>query len=311
MASQIDIERLFEYLDQSVEVLKPWLQGSSIKAFSETLHYLMNDEITLPMKESVLETLKALKVTISDETFAREAMRKSCQLMLLKVFKEERYSNAMMTPDTIGLLIGYLISHLYDEHPAVIFDPLVGTGNLLASIPQVNEADSHLIGVDDDPLMADVAHHLLDALGFQETVYLQDTFTFDEGSYPCIVTDFPIHKKDSKEAYFPYQVILWHILKVPPKGHFIAVIENDFFTQRGHEEFKEKLSKVAHLYGLIKLDETLFKNHPKSVLILQRKQHGSDTMDDFLLADLPPISEEEAFRQTLARIDQWFAHKKG
>ncbi len=311
MASQIDIERLFEYLDQSVEVLKPWLQGSPSKAFSETLYYLINDETTLPLPESVLETLKTLKETISEEPFAREAMRKSCQLMLLKVFKDERLSNAMITPDTIGYLMGYLIAHLYDSPPDVIFDPLVGTGNLLASLPMVADHPTHLIGVDDDPFMAEVAQRMLEALGFEETIYLQDTFTFDEGQYPCIVTDFPIHKKDSKAPYFPYQVLLWHILKVPAQGFFLAVIENDFFTQRGHEEFKEKLSQVAHLYGLIKLDTSLFKNHPKSILILQRKHHESDTMDDFLLADLPPISDEEAFRHTLDRIDQWFAHKKG
>ncbi len=305
------IERLYTFLEESSETLKPYTQKSALKAFVETLNFLLDDAVEMPLPEETLEILSRLKAEVSGEPFSKTAMRKACQLMLLKAFKEERFSNAMMTPDTMGLLFGYLIEKLYDAPPETILDPMVGTGNLLASLPQAMTGETHMVGVDDDPLMVEVANNLLDALEIPHEVFAQETLTYESGTYPCIVCDFPIHKKDSNQSYLPYQVLLFHVLKLTPGGFFFALIENDFFDQPERAIFQEKVLKVAHLYGLIKLDEGMFKLHPKSVLILRRKTHEQEKIDDFLIADLPPFQDQAAFAQTLQRLEQWFAQRKG
>ncbi len=310
MNEHSQIERLYTFLEESTEHLKPYSQHRTLKALNLTWTYLLEDTLEMPLPQTVLSALKALKDDIVDETFDKRSMRKACQLMLLKAFKEDRYSNAMMTPDTMGLLFGYLIDKLYPSGLKTIFDPMVGTGNLLAALPQALKDELFYVGVDDDPNMIDTATNLMDVLAFNHDFYLQDTLTFETGEYDCIVCDFPIQPVSSNLPYLPYEVLLKHLHRLTPSGYALVLIENNFFEQRGKEQFQRALLKEAHLYGLIKLDEGMFKQHPKSVLILKRKLDEAETLDDFLLADLPAFDDYEAFSKTLERIELWFAKRK-
>jgi site-specific DNA-methyltransferase (adenine-specific) len=64
------------------------------------------------------------------------------------------------------------------------------------------------------------------------------------------------------------------------------------------------------MFGLIKLDESLFKNHPKSILILKKKGEEDEILDHFLLVDLPPFSDQTAFNQALGKMESWFKKKE-
>ena len=51
------------------------------------------------------------------------------------MLKEGAHPNHQMTPDTIGLFLGYLVSKFLGKQKNVtILDPAVGTGNLLTAI---------------------------------------------------------------------------------------------------------------------------------------------------------------------------------
>lgn len=310
MNEHSQIEKLYTFLEESSEYLKPYAQNQALKALNLTLNYLLDDAVDMPLPDEVLGALRQLKDDITEETFDKVSMRKACQLMLLKAFKDDRYSNAMMTPDTMGILFGYLLDKLYPQGLNTIFDPMVGTANLLASLPQPLQRDIQFVGVDDDPLMIETATNLMDALQFNHDFYFQDTLTFDQGMYDALVCDFPITPVASNLPYLPYDVLLTHVTKLSPGGYALLLIENNFFEQRGRTLFQEALLKMAHLYGLIKLDEGMFKQHPKSVLILKRKLDEAEKIDDFLLADLPAFDDLEAFTTTLERIEQWFAKRK-
>ncbi len=311
MEKTTDVEQFYDYLDQCALALHandktPYLNGVAL-----ALDFLLDDALPEETPDDVVQRLREAKTQVIDQNFDKETVRKAIQLALLKGFKSLNVTNSMMTPDTIGMFMSYLLKKLYGENSTLtVFDPLVGPGNLLATINNHHREGHTFIGTDIDPLLCQLSRNVLDALDIKHQIYHQDTRTFEGLTTDLIVCDFPVEKKNRKEMYFPYQIILKHMHQLKPYGFFVAVIENDFFDQKEATDFKKKLLKTMHLYGLIKLDEGLFKNHPKSILILQKKQTESETLSDFLLADLPSFSDETAFNKTIEKIELWFKNRK-
>ena len=306
------LEKFYTYLDQVANRLYEMDETPYLKGIVHGLDYLLDDEVRKGLVDVVYEDLKRYKDTIREVAFDKETVRKAVQLALLNGFKTMGVTNSMMTPDSIGMFIAYLLKKLYKDDAALnIYDPLIGTGNLAATINNHFSGYCHFEGSEADPLLSELSRNFLDALEIDHQIYHQDTLTFDKGDYDLVLTDFPVESIDRKMMYFPYQVILKHMHHVKVGGFFIAVIENDFFDQKEASEFKEKLMKTMHLYGLIKFDEGLFKNHPQSLLIMQKKAKEDDQLSDFLLADLPPFTEEKRFNEALSKIEQWFSKQKG
>ncbi len=310
MRKTSNVELFYDYLDQSAMALHTHDKTPYLNGLTLALDFLLDDTLPDESYHDVQPSLNAFKADVMDIDFDKETVRKAIQLALLKGFKALKVTNSMMTPDTIGMFISYLLKKLYDDETLRIFDPLVGTGNLLATINNHHREGHTFIGTDIDPLLCRLSRNVLDALDVHHQIYHQDTRTFDGLTTDLIVCDFPVEKKNRKEMYFPYQIILKHMHHLKDYGFLIAVIENDFFDQKEAEDFKKTLLSTMHLYGLIKLDEGLFKNHPKSLLILQKKHDEAETLPDFLLADLPPFTDETAFNKTIEKIEHWFKNRK-
>ncbi len=311
MKTQAASEAFFDYLDQCASRLyhedkTPYLEG-----VSHALAFLLDDQVNHPSFENIVDDWSSYKDAVIEQAFSKESVRKAVQIALLKGFKEMRITNSMMTPDTIGIFIAYLVKKLYGKSDKlVVLDPLNGTGNLSATLHNHVQETLQFIGLDADPLLCHIARNLFDALEMKHQVYHQDTLTYQGPKVDMIITDFPIESQDRKHSYFPYEVIMHHQQYLNPYGFFLAVIENNFFEQKEAPGFKKRLQDHMHLYGLVKLDEGLFKNHPKSLLILQKKQDAKEKLNDFLLADLPPFTDQTAFQKTLKQIEDWFLKRK-
>lgn len=275
-----------------------------IDALNRVFQYLLEDEITL---ESIHDQkkVKAAKKEIIDINFDVKSMRKAFQLFILQAFKDDPIISPEMTPDAIGYFIHYLILKLFKKMPDIIFDPLMGTGNLMATIAESHE-ELMVVGVDINDRILELSRNYLDALDIHHQLFHQDTFSFQDRVFPLIITDFPVHRKDNKGPYLPYYVILHHLKNLEADGYMIVLIENDFFSVAPVENFKELLQKEAHLFGLLKLDDSLFKNHPKSILILKKKHAPEEQIERFLVADIPSFTDQEAMSDTLLRLNTWF-----
>ena len=312
MENTQNIEVIYEYLDNVSKRLHDMDGTPYLEGLSYALDFLLDDDIPKTLVDIVRQDLETYKRDVVDSNFDKETVRKAVQLALLNGFKEMNITNSMMTPDSIGMFMGYILSRLYGKNASLnVYDPLVGTGNLLATLNNHFSENITFEGTEADPLLSALSRNFLDALDVKNQIYHQDALTFKKGPFDLIVTDFPVESKDRKETYFPYQVILHHMQNVKKGKFFLAVIENDFFEQAEAAEFKEKLMRTMHLYGLIKFDEGLFKNHPQSLLIMQRKHREDETIDDFLLADLPQFTDQEKFNTALSKIENWFNKQKG
>lgn len=308
MIDKKQIERFFDYVDQfAIEVYgvhkKPYLE-----AMNEAFIYLLDDELNEDYIGELKDKLKTIKDTIVDVSFEREEVRKAVQLALLRGYKHANVSNSLITPDTIGIFIAYLIKKLYNTKGLnSILDPLVGTGNLLYTVINHLELDIKASGIDNDITKCNITKNLGDLLDIENEVYYQDTLSFYYKGYDLILTDID---DDSSSEYFPYKVINHHIDSLEDGGFLVAVIANDFFEQEKNQIFREEIQKKGYIFGLIKLSETLFTQNPKSILIIQKKGIDVEPVKEFLLVDLPSFNDIENFNKSLNQIDQWFSKRE-
>lgn len=279
-----------------------------LEALNGVFRFLLDDEYPESIQHP--DTLIEAKRAIQNSHFDGPSMRKAFQLFILQAFKDDHIANALMTPDGIGYFIGYLIDKLYPTPPLRVLDPFLGTGNLLATLAEGLPDETVYSGIEIHDQLVELARNYLDALELTHTLYQQDSFSFKDHRFDLIVTDFPIYKKDSKAPYLPYYGILHHLDHLEPHQFMICLIENDFFETAAADEFKKSLQTKAHLYGLLKLDESLFKAHPKSILIVQKKAHSNDRIDHFLVAEIPAFDDLEAMEDALVKINTWFKDRK-
>jgi site-specific DNA-methyltransferase (adenine-specific) len=305
-----NIEFFYDYFDFVCNVLYHNYQKTYLEGMNEAFSLLLDDEIEGDYREEDILLLRAEKDTITEIEFLPEEVRKSVQLGLLKGYKHAYQSNALITPDTIGLFIGYLIKKLYnDTEITSILDPLVGTGNLGYSIINYLERDIKLFGVDNDILKCNLARNIGDLLHIENEIFYQDTVSYFDQGFDCIVTDMPL--LTDHDDYLPYKVVNHHLDGLKEGGYFFGIIDNDFFDKSGSDLFKKEIDNKSYIFGLIKLSESLFKGTPKSILIIRKKGEHTKQLKDFLLVDLPSFTDIQNFNVILNQIEDWIDKRKG
>ena len=142
LMKQEHIERFYDYYDQVATLLYEIDKTPYIEGMNEAFNFLLDDTLSKPYDHDVLHQLKHFRDEIIDVSFEREEVRKSVQLGMLKGYKHTFSSNALITPDTIGIFIGYLVKKLYSRRVlSTIIDPFVGSGNLLYAVANQLDMD--------------------------------------------------------------------------------------------------------------------------------------------------------------------------
>lgn len=276
-----------------------------IDAINASLIFLLDSDHSLEDSKEI-ETIEKAKEKLDGLNLDVKEIRRAFQLYILKAFKDSQVANALITPDSIGYFMSYLIKKCYPVPPKSVCDPFLGSGNLLATISEELPNDTLYTGIEIHDRLAELARNYLDALDINHTIYHQDSFLFKDQMFDFIISDLPIYKKDSKAPYLPYYAILHHLNFLQNNQYMMVLIENDFFDYSQSETFKKELAEVGHMFGLIKLPESLFKTHPKSILILKKKEKKDDILDRFLVAELPSFIDKDAFEDAIDKINDWF-----
>jgi len=299
-----NIEIFYDYFDFISNHLYHEYEKTYLEGMNEAFSLLLDDETEGEYREEDILLLREQKEMIIDIEFHPEEVRKSVQLGLLKGYKHAYQSNAQITPDTLGLFVGYLIKKLYKKMPLeTLLDPLVGTGNLGYAIINYLEKDIKLFGVDEDHLKCNLARNIGDLLNIENEIFYQDTVSYYDQGFDCMVTDMP--PITDHDDYLPYKVINHHLDGLKEGGYFFSIIDNDFFEKSGSDVFKKEIDSKGYIFGLIKLSETLFKGTPKSILIIRKKGDNIKQLKDFLLVDLPSFNDVHSFNNTLSQIEKW------
>lgn len=305
MVDKMNIEMFYDYFDGVANLLYHSYQKSYIEGMNEAFNYLLDDNFEGEYEIEDISLMKDMKEKIIGINFEPEEVRKSVQLGLLKGYKHSFSSNALMTPDTIGIFIGYLVKKLYPKMDIMsVLDPLIGTGNLVYSTLNHIELNAKVFGVDNDLLKCNIARNLGDLMDYENEMFYQETLSYYDSGFDLILTDMPT--ENAEDDYLPFKVINHHLDNLKDGGYMISVIENDFFEKKGSDIFKEEIDKKGYITGLIRLSESLFKTSPKSILIIRKKGDNVSPHKDFLLVDLPSFNDIEHFNKTIIQIDNWF-----
>lgn len=321
---------MFKQIDETVNLLQKSLSSSYLDAFIESADNLITGEIQVedgkPDPQTVSQLTK-LYDAIDVSTADSETIRVVVQLIMLKAVKRDAIQpNHQMTPDTLGLLIAYLIEKIgISTNQFSIFDLSVGTGNLLTTVlnhlEKATGKKGKAYGVDNDDSMLAVAS-INAQLQYQSLqLYHQDAIdSLDIPQCDLVVSDLPVgyypiddnttnYETRAKEghSYVHHLLIEQAMNYLKPAGFGVFLVPSDLFKTEESKQFIEWIQRRAHLQGFVNLPDDLFqtKQAQKSILILQRRGERSHQAPKVLLGQFPSFKNKNEFGSFMTEIDNW------
>lgn len=325
------IEQLFKLLDESSLVLKNELDSSYLDALLETGENLIDGKQARQVEgvptEAVIERLNRLYAQWEKDEVTPEKIRKAFQLALLKGAKVDNLqANHQMTPDAIGFIMSYIIEKMIgDEATKIrIFDPAVGTANLLSTIYNhltlkniVVEAE----GVDIDDLLLSLASVLIGLQRQSIKLIHQDAIQdllvdpvdvvvsdLPVGFYPLDerVTDFKTKAKTG-HSYAHHLLIEQSVHYLKPGGVGVFLVPSQLFETEEAPALTKFIQETIYLQGMLHLPKELFKTEHsrKSILLIQKKGAEAKQAKQVLLAQIPDFKNQAAMLRFMNEVDTW------
>ncbi|ATH64940.1 MULTISPECIES: class I SAM-dependent methyltransferase [Staphylococcus] len=302
------MEKLFKTLDEKAKALNE----ENGQSFMENLGLAMENVYT--EQRSLLE-----QATLQDR-------RKAFQFAYLNLMqKEDIQANHQITPDSIGMILGFLAARFLKNKEAFhIADIASGAGHLSASVHEVLSEHTmmhHLVEV--DPVLSRVSVHLANFLEIPFDVYPQDAIMplpFEDAD--VVIGDLPIgyyplddrSKEmelgfDEGHSFSHYLLIEQAISALKTSGYAFLVVPSDLFEGTNVKQLQNFIATETEMQAFLNLPSTLFKNEKarKSILILQKKETNVTKPVEVLLANIPDFKSPQQFQAFLQDLNAWMA----
>jgi site-specific DNA-methyltransferase (adenine-specific) len=330
MSQPSQTEKLFSLFNETAELLQEDLAYAYLEAIAETGENLFQNQVLQEeLTEFAKKRLEKKYNEFSIENYSSEEIRKGFQLAILKGMQENIQPNHQMTPDSIGIFIGYLAQKwMSGKKTITVLDPAIGTGNLLATLLNsfAPEKVEKAIGVDIDDVLIKLAY-----VGANLQKHPLELFTQDSleplfiDPVDLVVSDLPVGyypndlraneyklKADEGMSYSHHLFIEQSINHLKPGGNAIFLVPNGLFESPEASKLQEYLKNHTYIQAFLKLSPTLFKNKDagKSILIVQKKKPEIRGPKQVLLAELPKFSNQQALSEILVKIDRWYEEQK-
>ncbi|MFT8321677.1 MAG: class I SAM-dependent methyltransferase [Bacillus sp. (in: firmicutes)] len=324
----VPVEKLFAVFNETATIVKEELDCTYLEALAITGENMFQEAI---LQENISEysakKLKKSYESISLNEYSKEEIRKSFQLAILKGMQENVQANHQMTPDSIGMLIGYLVQKFYRQPSMQLLDLAVGTGNLLTTV--INHQPDKTIkafGVEIDELLLQLAYINANLQEQPVEFYNQDSLEkLFIDPVDIVVGDLPVGyypndigaseymlQADNGHSYAHHLFLEQSINHLKDGGYALCMVPNGLFESEQaaklHHFFKEKV----YIQSILQLPLSLFKNKQaaKSILVLQKKGDGIKAPKQVLLANVPKLSNINQMEKLLSQIDLWIKENK-
>ena len=288
------MERLFHHLDEKAKTLNQ----ENGQSFIENLGLAMEDIYT--NQREMLE-----QATLQDR-------RKAFQFAYLSLMQEENIqANHQITPDSIGLILGFLVQRFTQDNDELhVVDIASGAGHLSAAVKEVLTETTimhHLIEV--DPVLSRVSVHLANYLEIPFDVYPQDAIMplpLEESD--IVIGDLPIgyypvddRSKEMKlgfkegHSYSHYLLIEQAVNALKGAGYAFLVVPSELFSGEHVKQLEKFITTETEMQAFLNLPSTLFKNEKarKSILILQKKKADVTKPVEVFLANIPDFKNPQ------------------
>ena len=303
---QTIMEKLFKTLDEKAKALNE----QNGQSFIENLGLAMEDVYS--NKRELLE-----QATLQDR-------RKAFQFAYLSLMQEETIqANHQITPDSIGLILGFLVQKFTENNEELhVVDIASGAGHLSASVNEVLKDTTimhHLIEV--DPVLSRVSVHLANFLEIPFDVYPQDAIMplpLEEAD--IVIGDLPIgyYPLDERShemqlgfkeghSYSHYLLIEQAITALKQSGFAFLVVPSNIFEDDKVKQLENFIATETEMQAFLNLPKTLFKNENarKSILILQKKKSNETKPVEVLLANIPDFKNPNQFQGFIGELNTW------
>ncbi|KRN08872.1 adenine-specific DNA methylase [Liquorilactobacillus mali KCTC 3596 = DSM 20444] len=330
------ISSAYNLFDKSINLLKEDLDSSYMDALVETGDNLLeNGKIMVEdgkPTEKVIKELEHIYAEFLDINLSPEEMRQVIQFALVNASKVDKIQpNHQMTPDSIGLLVAYLLERILGPKEEIkILDIAVGTGNLLSTLTnhlkQNKVKEVELFGVDNDDTLLAVAGMSLKMQQIEAHLYHQDAIdNLITPKVDVVLSDLPVGyypidervvnfgtKAKSGHSFVHHLLIEQSILQLLPGGWGIFLVPKNLFESAEAKSLLEVIQQQAHFQGILNLPNDLFasQDSAKSLLLLQKRGNGAKQANPVLLGGFPAIKDKEAFAKFLQQVDNWINKNK-
>lgn len=300
------MEKLFQTLDEKAKALNE----NNGQSFIENLGLAMEHIYT--SKRDLLE-----QATSQDR-------RKAFQFAYLSLMqKEDIQANHQITPDSIGLILGFLSQRfLKNKEELHVVDIASGAGHLSASVHEVlteHTVMHHLLEV--DPVLSRVSVHLANFLEIPFDVYPQDAIMplpFEETD--VVIGDLPVGyypaDERSKEmalgfeeghSFSHFLLIEQAVVALKQSGYAFLVVPSNIFEGSNVKQLQNFIATETEMQAFLNLPSTLFKNEKarKSILVLQKKETNVTKPVEVLLANIPDFKSPQQFQAFLQDLNVW------
>jgi site-specific DNA-methyltransferase (adenine-specific) len=301
----------------------------------ENIFIMIDNETVSIQKQQELSYLESLLTTTESwldgqlsvpAGATKEDTRKAIQLAILKGMKEHVQPHHQMTPDALGLLVGYLVELFVKEPKTTVLDPAAGTGNLLFTV--MNYLDGRMAGtaVEIDDLLIRLASNIGNLIEQPVTFYLQDALQpLLIDPVDCVVSDLPVGyypdeqvaagfdlKAEEGMSYAHHLFIEQSLKHTKEGGYLFFVIPKNIFESPLAGDLHSFLKQQAHIQAVMELPDNIFKHaqHAKAILVLQKKQEGLKAPKEVLLARVPNMSKPETMAKFFTQVNAWFKENK-
>ncbi|MDP4169516.1 MAG: class I SAM-dependent methyltransferase [Bacillota bacterium] len=322
------VEQLFTVFNETSLVLQEELECTFLEALAETGENIFQQSILQEeLSELNVKRLKKQYEEINLDKFSKEDIRKAFQLVILKGMKESVQPNHQMTPDTVGMLVGYLVQKFVKEKSFRILDPAVGTGNLLTTVlNQQLDKSIESVGIEIDDILIRLAFINANLQEHPVELFNQDSLEpLFIDPVDAVISDLPIgyYPNDLRAADYQLKAIEGHsyshhlfieqsVKHTKPGGYLFFIIPNGLFESEQAPQLREFLKQHIIVQGIMQLPLTMFKNKnaAKSIFIMQKKADHIKIPKQALLVDMPSLSNAYEMDNILRKIDKWFLENK-
>lgn len=326
--SDSNIVQLFNILDRSIEIAvqeRDELYLDSLANVLKFVYYGTEDE---KLSEQFEEQLKLLSDALFDEKNSKLEIHRAIQMALLKGMKDEAHRNHMMTPESIGLFIGYLIQKLVNDEQKHLrlFNPASGTGNLLHTVINLLRQPVDAYASDIDPTLLNISVMTANILEQQIEYFHQDSLRpLLLDPVDIVISDLPVGyypdkeqaskfelKADEGHSYAHHLFIEQSLTYTKPGGYLIFLIPEFLFTSDQAKKLQQYLHEKAHIIGVFQLADTTFKqkDHKKSIFVIRKKGEETKNVTQPLLVMLPSLKDTTAMEKILININHWFEEER-
>ena len=299
------VEKYFEQLNQAADQIEQTGHGT----YLEGVVYGLERWLTGAEEFPVIDATK-------------EEKRRAIQLAILKGMRKSSQPNHQMTPDSLGMIMAFLVQELAEGKEDIrLFDPAIGTGNLLFTVANHLQQQMELYGSEVDELLIQLASQTAEILNQPIELFLQDSLRpllLDPVDF--VISDLPVGfypdnehagtfelRGNQKHAYAHHLFIEQSFHYTKEGGQLLFLVPADLFSSPEAGNLHQFISKQGRLEAVFQLPDVLFKTKAaaKALIVVRKDTQKTLPKKDVLLAQVPTLSNRKGIELFFEKVRMW------